>query len=117
MQERRGLAGVGVALGVLVVLLGIALLGGFLFIPRMAGTPAAYYPFFPFGWFWGFFLVFIIFGVVRFLFLPWGWGWGYHRRYWYRYDESYRILRERYAKGEITKEQYAQMARDLDQHR
>ena len=46
-----------------------------------------------------------------------GLGWGYQRRYgWWRYDGASQILRERYAKGEITKEQFDQMMRDLEGH-
>lgn len=68
--------------------------------------------FFPFGIFWVFLLVFLVFGILRWAF--WGWGWrsrGYYGRY---YDQAHQILRERYARGEITKEQLDQMMRDLD---
>ena len=64
--------------------------------------------FFPFGFLF-FFLIVILLG--RLLFAPWGRGWRqggpYHR------DEATDILRSRYAKGEITKEQFDQMTRDL----
>ena len=41
----------------------------------------------------------------------WGWrgGYGWHGRA----DEAFHILRERYARGEITKDQYEAMMRDL----
>ncbi len=68
--------------------------------------------FFPFGFLF-FFL--IIFGLGRLLFWPWAWGW--RRGYWYHHDEAGEILRARYARGEITKEQFDQMIRDLEQHR
>src|SRR6266705_6274815 len=48
--------------------------------------------------------------------LPMERGWGYRGRYWRYQDQSYYIIRERYAKGEITKEQLEQMMRDLQQH-
>jgi putative membrane protein len=67
--------------------------------------------FFPFGFF---FIFFILFFVGRFIFWPWGWGW--RRRYWYGYGDAREILRQRYARGEITKEQFDQMTRDLEQH-
>lgn len=67
--------------------------------------------FFPFGFF---FIFFIIFAVSRLIFWPWGWGW--RRGYWYHQDEAAEILRQRYARGEITKDQFAQMMRDLEQH-
>ena len=66
--------------------------------------------FFPFGFI---FFIFIVFALSRLLFWPWAWGW--RRSYGYRHDEARDILRQRYAKGEITKEQFAQMMRDLDQ--
>ena len=78
--------------------------------------------YYPFGWgffpFFGFFWILAIFWFVRFLFWPWRWGgsrryWGYG---WGYGDRAYYILRERYARGEITKEQYDQMIRDLQQH-
>src|SRR2546428_943449 len=76
-----------------------------------------YYPyfFFPFPLFF-IFGIFAFFWIVRWLVFPWRWGWGYRGRYWRYQDESYYIIRERYAKGEITKEQFEQMMRDLQQH-
>jgi len=71
-----------------------------------------YHPFFfPFGIFFGIFMIFIVFGALKWIFRPWRWG--RRRRYWRYRDESYYILRERYARGEITKEQYEQMMQDL----
>ena len=67
--------------------------------------------FFPFGIF---FILIILFFVSRLIFWPMGWGW--RRRYWYGYVDAHEILRQRYARGEITKEQFDQMNRDLDQH-
>ncbi|HYU07339.1 MAG TPA: SHOCT domain-containing protein [Thermoplasmata archaeon] len=68
---------------------------------------------FPFAGFWVFFVFFALFWAVRWFFWPWGWGWGYSRRVYWHGDESYYILRARFARGEITKEQYDQMMRDL----
>ncbi len=68
-----------------------------------------------FGWVGALFSLFFFFWVFSWFFRPWGWGWGYRRRYrWWRYDDAERILRERYARGEITKEQFEQMMRDLE---
>ncbi len=94
--------------GVFLIVLGASFFSGF-----FVGTATFpfYRPFFfwPFGWLFGFFFLFF---VLRFLF--WPWGWGYHRRYW-DYDRAYYILRERYARGELSKEQYEAMLRDLEQ--
>jgi uncharacterized membrane protein len=70
-----------------------------------------YYPFFffPFGWIFGFLILFLL---LRWIFWPWGWG---HRRGYRGYRDEYHILRVRYARGEITKEQFDQMTRDLQE--
>ncbi|HYM39129.1 MAG TPA: SHOCT domain-containing protein [Thermoplasmata archaeon] len=87
----------------------------FTYAPGVAGTgPFVYW--FPFGWIWIFFGFFLFFGLLRFAF--WGPRWGYYRHYGYGYgreNEAYHILRERYARGEITKDQYDAMMRDLYQ--
>ncbi|MBI3859422.1 MAG: SHOCT domain-containing protein [Thaumarchaeota archaeon] len=69
------------------------------------------YPFFfPFGLLFFFLFIFL---VARLLFWPWGGGW--RRGYWYHHGEAGEIVRQRYARGEITKEQYDQMMKDLEQ--
>lgn len=118
---RRPEVWICVGLGVVVVLVGIAF-----FLSPLAGntlpTSMVLYLFFPFGygWLWGIFGLFFFFWILRLIFWPWGcgwgWGWGYRRRHWRRYDQAVSILRERYAKGEITKEQFEQMMRDLEEH-
>lgn len=79
---------------------------------------------YPWPW-WGFFPWFPFVGigiVLGFLFLfgalrcsagPWGWGGGWGR---WAGDDSGAILRERYARGEITRDQFDRMRRDLDEH-
>ena len=67
--------------------------------------------FFPFGIF--FFIIFLFF-VSRLIFWPMGWGW--RRMFWFAYVDGHVILRQRYARGEITKEQFDQMRRELEQH-
>ncbi len=83
-----------------------------------AGTYAGY-PFFGGWFFWPFGAIFFflfLFLIFRFVFWGW-WGWGWRRRYWYGYGygDAHEILRQRYARGEITKEQFDQMKRDLEQ--
>ncbi|MBO0888583.1 SHOCT domain-containing protein [Candidatus Bathyarchaeota archaeon] len=59
--------------------------------------------------------MFAIFFVLRWVFFPRRWG--YWRPYWggWSYgDRAYYILRERYARGEISKDQYDQMMHDLE---
>jgi uncharacterized membrane protein len=69
-----------------------------------------YYPFFfPFGWIFGFLILFFL---LRWIFWPWGWG---SRRRYRGYRDEYHILRVRYARGEITKDQFDQMTRDLQE--
>jgi putative membrane protein len=58
-----------------------------------------------------FFLVAIFGGMLSW----WGWGWRRHRYRGYRGD-AYEILRERYARGEITRDQFEQMMADLQRH-
>ncbi len=79
----------------------------------LAGAVYPFY-FFPFFPFFGLFWIFIIFFGLKFLF--WPWRWHYSRRYWRYGDDAYQILRARYARGEITKDQFDQMMRDLEQH-
>jgi putative membrane protein len=74
------------------------------------------YFFFPFGFF---IFIFIVFFAVRWIFWGWGWGWRrgrYQGRWGYGYGgDATEILRLRYARGEITKEQFDQMKKDLDE--
>ena len=58
-----------------------------------------------------FLVIFIVLFAARLLF--WRSRRERMRRYW-RQDGSVRILRERYARGEITKEQFDEMLRDLE---
>jgi uncharacterized membrane protein len=101
--------------GGIAVFLLVAILLAILFHPYYAPGMMPYFGgwyFFPFGFF---FFFFIIFGVGRLIFWPWGWGW---RRNWYyhQHDEAADILRQRYARGEITKDQFTAMMKDLEQH-
>lgn len=84
--------------------------GSYYYVPR----PFFFFVPFHFGWLGGIFLIFLIFWVARWLL------WPRRRGYHYYYSQQPRvdavsIVRERYAKGEITKEQFEQMLRDLRQ--
>lgn len=94
----------------------VIFVAGILTIFAIAGLfgafPAGgYYPMYFFPW-WIFFPLFF-FGIFFLAFRWCGWGyWGSSRaRY---YDNAFEVLRERFARGEITKDQYDQMRKDLE---
>jgi putative membrane protein len=93
----------------LIVVIGISIALSFYFALRPAGP--FFFPF-QFGWLGVIFLIFILFWVARWFFWPWRGGGYYSYRYQSRNAES--ILKERYAKGEITREQFEQMMHDLE---
>lgn len=76
---------------------------------------------FPFRGLWFLLAALLFFGLVRRAFWgPWWWRGGFGRGAYGcgwggRADDAYHILRERYARGEITKDQYDAMMRDLGQ--
>jgi len=109
-------AAFAVVLVAVVAFLAILAIHGYPSVPAGAyyGYPLfGWWFFFPFGIF---FLFIVLLFVSRLIFLPMGWGW--RRRYWYGYGygDAHEILRQRYARGEITKEQFEQMKKDLEQH-
>ena len=77
------------------------------------GVPRVF-PFFGFGFaFLGIIVLALFLGAI---FRP------YRRRMyyshnWYRYDSAMDSLRQRYARGEITRDQFEQMAGDLERHK
>lgn len=78
-----------------------------------APAPQGYYwwPWAPFGWFLLIPLFFVAFFALRFFL----WGrWG-GSGWYYQGDPALQVLRERFARGEITKEQFEQMRKDLAQ--
>jgi putative membrane protein len=75
-------------------------------------APPSYYawwPWAPFGWFLFVPLVFVGFFALR---LFW-WGRWAGPGWYYREDTAMQVLRERFARGELTKEQFEEMRRDL----
>jgi len=91
-----------------------------LFLGRAVFFAPHIFPFFGFPFFG---LGFVILGLLivslslRFAFFrPWRRGTYYSGR-WFNYDPAMDSLRQRYARGEITREQFDQMASDLEKHR
>ena len=101
----------------LIAVIGISIALSLYFVSWRPG--GFYYPFFfpfHFGWLGGIFLIFIVFWIARWFFGPWGGGGGGYYSYPHQQRaDAASIVRERYAKGEITKEQFEQMMRDLKQ--
>ncbi len=93
----------------LIVVISFAIVG-FLTVGTAGPWPWwGFFPWFPFVGIWIFFGFLFLFGAFRWSVGPWGWGYGWDR------DDSRAILRERYARGEITQEQFNRLRRDLDE--
>ena len=107
-----------IAIGLLALLvIGSLALWGFSIatghVPLFFVGPYRFFFFFPIG---SIFFLFFIFFIVRLAF--WGSWWGWRGRYrGYYWGDAREVLRQRYARGEITKEQFDQMNRDLDEHK
>jgi uncharacterized membrane protein len=71
-------------------------------------SPPSYPPFF-FFFGWGIFVPLFFFGFF-FFFRSWGYRWWDSSAY---YDPALETLRQRFARGEVTKEQYEQIRKDL----
>jgi len=78
----------------------------------LGAFPSSGYPLFYYFPWWIIFPIFF-FGLFFFAFRFWGWGCWWGARGYY-YDPALSVLRDRFARGEITKEQYAQMRKDLE---
>lgn len=72
-----------------------------------------FFPWFPFAGIWILFGFLFLFGVFRWSAGPWAWGGAPQSD---NGDRSATILRERYARGEISRAQFDEMRRDLDGH-
>ncbi|MCL4333381.1 MAG: SHOCT domain-containing protein [Candidatus Thermoplasmatota archaeon] len=67
----------------------------------------------------GLFVLFIFIWFIVWIFRFVGWSsrsWKYYSGWW-GHDEAMEILRERYAKGEISKEEYDKMMNDLQRNK
>jgi len=105
---------IGWAFAALIALIGVSIVASLIILAFRGPGTSGSFPFFSFGFGW--FFVFLLF--LFFWGFGWwgGWGW-YGRRSWYHAgDGAKSILRERYARGEIGKDQFDQMIRDLEQH-
>ncbi len=99
----------------LIVLVGLSIALSYL-TPRPATEAFHYYnPFFPFrfGWVGGIILIFIVLWLAGWFLWPWRRGGKEYYSERYADRDAELILKERYAKGEITKEQFEQMMCDL----
>jgi putative membrane protein len=78
----------------------------------LGAFPGSSYP--PFYYFpWRIIFPIFFFGLFFFAFRWWGWGYWW-RSGGYHHVPAMEVLRERFARGEITKEQYEQMRKDLE---
>lgn len=73
----------------------------------------AWWIFFPIVFFAGFVLVLILISIVAWTVLSGRWS--ANKPGQVRTDSALQIARERYARGELTKEQFEQMTKDLHQ--
>jgi putative membrane protein len=81
------------------------------YLNTVSSQPYGWWPGAPFGWFLFIPLFFIVFFALRF---HWWGPWG--GRGWYHQGGSAMdILRERFARGEVTREQFEQMKKDIQQ--
>ena len=101
----------------LIVLIGISITIPFLFTPPVFSGVHPQFIYFPFhfGFIGIVFLIFIIFFITRWVF--WSNRCGDSSRYYSQYsenDNAQSIIKERYARGEITKEQFEQIKKDLE---
>ncbi len=119
MDSRRAIR---ITIGVLVIILLVTVIVAVV-LSAMSGGMMYPYQMVYFPWMWIipllFFLLFLSI-IIRLIF--WGsLGYPYRRRYrrWYGPEEedAQDILEKRYARGEITREQYQQMMDDLQRRR
>lgn len=115
-EQGRGRPGLFILFGL--IAFAVVILAFFALFNYVAPMPTRgyyyFWPAFPFGLIIFFIFLFLIFGVVRWAFWGWGWRRGAYGGY---FSDPKQILKRRYAKGEITKEQFDQMMRDLEQYR
>jgi putative membrane protein len=104
-----------VILGIFAVVIASTIYYGLVLGHAVFFTPH-FFPFFGFGFGFVFLGIIVLALITGLFFRP------YRRRMyysggWYRYDSAMDSLRQRYARGEITRDQFEQMAGDLEKHR
>jgi putative membrane protein len=94
---------------VLIAVVATIAVGASLYFRSVPGQYYGWWPWAPFGWLFFIPIFFLAFFALRFFFWGWwgGWGW-YHGQ-----DTATLVLRERFARGELTREQFEQMTKDL----
>lgn len=103
---RYGLVGMFLLAGAVIVLSFVAAL----YAPTGGERPWFFGPFWlPFGFL---FFLFFLFFIFRWVFRPWRWGWGHP--FWGDSYDAMEILRRRYARGEVSREEFERMTRDLE---
>ena len=120
--ESRPLRWVYGGISVMLALIGVAVFLTILFPAQFRHSGMGYFPGWPFGVFWGLLWLFVVLWLFSWVF-RWSW-WTLHgpsryRRYrgWYDQDSASVIARERYARGELTAEQFDKIMKDLDHPR
>jgi putative membrane protein len=126
-NSTRRIVGWGIIIVGLIVVIGLSIaLSLYYFAPWRPGVGGGFdYPFFfssfpfHFGWLGTILLIFLVFLIARWLFF-WprrerGGEGGYYSHQHQQRQDAASIVKERYAKGEITREQFEQMMRDLRQ--
>ncbi len=127
-NSTRRIVGWGIIIVGLIIVIGLLIaVSLYYFAPWRPGVVGGdfdypfFFPSFPFhfGWLGPIFLILIVFLIARWFFWPLRERGGEGASY-YLYPKQQRpdaesIVKERYAKGEITKEQFEQMLRDLRQ--
>lgn len=93
---------------IIAILIGL----GLYFASKGISPVAVPFYWFPFPFFPLIFIPIIILIFFGLRFSLWGCLWG---RGWSYYDPAFMALRERFARGEITKDQYEEIARSLEQ--
>jgi putative membrane protein len=115
-SRRRPYRWIFLALAVVVVVVLVVLLLVVLFPSTFGYSTSHPFGFGPFGFFGAFFLIFIVIMIVSIVLRIAMWGSrgrGYRQGGGGRRYGAFAIARERYAKGEITREQYDQIMQDL----